>query len=323
MISWNSLIFCWNSSRVGKAISDSSLIGVPSCFSGGRRMVKCTRSTLASDLSRLRQVRSPACGSPDTSRTRSLSRTPSMETTARLLTPVSSPSRGEASISTMFAPAWGIGTVMLTFPPTRTLRLSITSPSRRAVTCADTAEARSGHEHDAAVALVLVAGDQPVHGRGKAERRDLARHVVHASVGDEDGAGHAVLGNVGERRGQRREQSRAVGLAVRLAGLNEAHLHAGYASEPLRQRRAHRLGLLQAVAELLARALVDDDGGDRGERVAVFAGDRWIGERKHEQREREGADQGGAGAGEHEQERDRERNRNRRPHDVSGYERRE
>ncbi len=29
----------------GKAISDSSLIGVPSCFSGGRRMVKWTRST--------------------------------------------------------------------------------------------------------------------------------------------------------------------------------------------------------------------------------------------------------------------------------------
>src|SRR5674536_267102 len=33
MINWNSEIFCWNSSRVGNAISDSSLIGVPSCFS--------------------------------------------------------------------------------------------------------------------------------------------------------------------------------------------------------------------------------------------------------------------------------------------------
>ena len=29
-----------NSSRVGKAIRESSRIGVPSCFSGGRRMVK-------------------------------------------------------------------------------------------------------------------------------------------------------------------------------------------------------------------------------------------------------------------------------------------
>src|SRR6266576_164513 len=61
MISWKSLILCWNSSRVGNAISDSSLIGVPSCFSGGRRIVKCTRSTLASDFKRLRQVRSPEC----------------------------------------------------------------------------------------------------------------------------------------------------------------------------------------------------------------------------------------------------------------------
>src|SRR5262249_13608721 len=84
-------------------------------------------------------------------------------------------------------------------------------------------------------------------------------------------------------------------------------------------RPADRLGLLQAVAELLARALVDDDGGDRGQRIAVFARDRRIGERKHEQRERKRADQGGAGAGEHEQERDRERKHNRRPHDVGGY----
>ena len=134
MMSWNSWIFCWNSSRVGNAISDSSWIGVPSCFSGGRRMVKWTRSTAASDLSRLRQARSPACGSPDTSSTRSLSRTPSIETTARLLTVVSSSSSGAASISTMFGPACGICTLTRTSWPTRTLRLSMVSPSRRTVT---------------------------------------------------------------------------------------------------------------------------------------------------------------------------------------------
>src|SRR3981081_3912975 len=85
MMRLNSLIFCWNNSRVGNAISDSSLIGVPSCFSGGRKIVKCTRSTEASDLSRLRQVRSPACGSPETSSTRSLSPTPSLGPTRRVL----------------------------------------------------------------------------------------------------------------------------------------------------------------------------------------------------------------------------------------------
>ena len=49
---------------------------------GGRRMVKWTRSTLASDFNRLRHIRSPGCGSPDTSSTRSLSRTPLTVTTA-------------------------------------------------------------------------------------------------------------------------------------------------------------------------------------------------------------------------------------------------
>ena len=82
-------------------------------------------------------------------------------------------------------------------------------------------------------------------GAAKAERRGVGRDVVHAPVGDEDRAGHAVVRHVGERRGQRREQPRAVGLAVRLAGLDEAHLDARHASEPLGELRAHRLGLLR------------------------------------------------------------------------------
>ena len=77
--------FSWNNSRVGKAISDKFVrSGVASCLSGGRRMVKCTRSTDGSALSRLRHTRSPACGSPETSSTRSRSRTPDTVTTARL-----------------------------------------------------------------------------------------------------------------------------------------------------------------------------------------------------------------------------------------------
>src|SRR5262250_572103 len=103
MMRSKSLILSENSSLVGKAMSESWLIGVPSCFSGGRRIVKWTRSTFASDLRRLRQVRSPAWGSPETRSTRSLSRTPSIDTTARLLTGVSSPSSGAASISMMLA----------------------------------------------------------------------------------------------------------------------------------------------------------------------------------------------------------------------------
>src|SRR5262249_11960340 len=77
---------------------------------------------------------------------------------------------------------------------------------------------------------------------------------------------------------------------------------------------------LHTVAELLARALVDDDGGDRGEGIAILAGDRGIGEREHEQRKGDGTDEPRAGARKDEQERERERNRDRGPYDVSGYE---
>src|SRR5262249_51392645 len=123
--------------------------------------------------------------------------------------------------------------------------------------------------------------------------------------------------------GERGEQARAVGFPIRLSGLDEAHLQAGDAAETFGQRRARGLGLLHTVAEFLARALVDDDGGDRGERIAILAGDRGIGEREHEQRERDGTDEPRAGARKHEQERERERNRDRRPYDVRGYEGRE
>ena len=126
-----SLIFSENSSRVGKAMSESWWIGVPSCFCGGRRIVKCTRSTAASDFKRLRHTRSPACGSPETSSTRKFSRTPSATTTTRLLAGVSSPGAVSSSISTMFCPACGkciwIGTVR----PICVERVSSGRPSRR------------------------------------------------------------------------------------------------------------------------------------------------------------------------------------------------
>ena len=95
---------------------------------------------------------------------------------------------------------------------------------------ADDAEARRGNQRNAAVALVLFAGDQRVNRRGEAERAGVGRHVVDAAVGDHDDAGDAVGRHVGQRRVQRGEQSRAVGLAVRLAGFDDAHFQAGNAA---------------------------------------------------------------------------------------------
>src|SRR6185437_4731990 len=97
----------------------------------------------------------------------------------------------------------------------------------------DDAKARRLREYDAAVDLVFVAGNQRVQRRGEAECRGIGRHVVHAAVGDHDGAGDAVGRHVGERRGQRREQPRAVGLAIGFARFGDAYLETGNALEPL------------------------------------------------------------------------------------------
>ena len=78
--------------------------------------------------------------------------------------------------------------------------------------------------------------DQRMHWRGKSERSDLGRNVVHAAVGEQDRAGDAVGRHIGERGAERREQPRAVGFAVGLARFDEAHVEAGNAAEPLGER---------------------------------------------------------------------------------------
>ena len=110
-----------------------------------------------------------------------------------------------------------------------------------------------------------------MHRRIEAELRGFRRHVVHAPVSDEQRAGDAVRRHVSERGAQRVEQPGTVGLAVSLSGLDHAHFQARDATEPLRDGGAHRFGLLLAVAEILARALVDHHDGDGGQRLAVFA----------------------------------------------------
>ncbi len=107
-------------------------------------MVKCTRSTEGSDFSRLRQVRSPACGSPETSSTRSRSRTPETETAARLLASVSSLSPGTASISTTLGPRRLISTPTCTGSPTRAKARMGSPPSIDSATSAG--EPRSAAE---------------------------------------------------------------------------------------------------------------------------------------------------------------------------------
>ncbi len=106
------------------------------------------------------------------------------------------------------------------------------------------------------------------------------------AVGDQERAGDAVDRHVRQRGGQRPEQFCAVGLAIGLSGVDDADLEALDLLQAVDQRFLRLRGLAVAVAEILARALVDHDGGDRGEGIAVLAGEGGIGERQQEQRQR-------------------------------------
>jgi hypothetical protein len=135
-----------------------------------------------------------------------------------------------------------------------------------------------------------------MNGRGEAERVRVGRRVMHAPVGNHDGAGHAIRRHVGKRRAERGEEPRAVGLAVRLPGLDHAHVEPGDAAQPFQHRGARLLGLPRALAEILARAFVDHDDRDGAQRVAVLAGERRIGKRECDEQQRHHADRAAAAA---------------------------
>ena len=116
---------------------------------------------------------------PETSSTLSLSRTPSMLTTARLLSAASSPSTGATSSSITFGPGWSIGALTsirsptlasivgdrLAVAPHRELhRLAVVGAVEDAgfddLILADDAVARRLDEFDAPLPLALMAGDQ-------------------------------------------------------------------------------------------------------------------------------------------------------------------
>ena len=184
---------------------------------------------------------------------------------------------------------------------------------------ADDAEARRREMATRRSRSSLRAGDQRMHRRLEAERGGIGRNVVDAAVGDEEGAGDAIGRHVRQRRGQRAEQPRAVGLAVGLAGLDDADLEPLDLLQAVDQRLARLLGLGGALAEILARALVDDDGGDRGQRLAVLAGEGGIGEREQHQRQRRDAHRRAARAAEQQQHRDHDDRGERDPqHDGAG-----
>jgi hypothetical protein len=86
-------------------------------------------------------------------------------------------------------------------------------------------ETRRPVQHDAAVALILLAGDEGMHRRGEPERGGIGGHVGDHAVGDEDGAGHLLGGYIIDQLGQRREQGGTVAVCL-FRGAHLTHLKA-------------------------------------------------------------------------------------------------
>ena len=124
---------------------------------------------------------------------------------------------------------------------------------------------------------------------------------MHAPVRDHDHAGKPVRRHIGERRAERSEQTGPVSLAIGLPRLDHPHFESGNTMQLIDDLGARRVGLLCAVAEILAWALVDHDDSDRTQRIAVLAREGRIGERQRDQGQCEGS-HGGAAATRHEKE---------------------
>src|SRR5262249_9791877 len=90
----------------------------------------------------------------------------------------------------------------------------------------------------------------PCTGAAKASAAAPPGPRVPAPAGEEGAAAPAAGGTSEGPGGRRRKHPRPAVPPAGRATPDEAPPQPGEAPEPLRQRRAHRLGLLQAIAEL-------------------------------------------------------------------------
>ena len=211
-------------------------------------MVKCTKSTAGSARNNRRQLRSPWFGSPETSSTRSRSRTPSRLTTAWSFSSETSPGSAAALSDTTVGPAWGDRHVDAErFAPAHaqhTRRRAVTLHRHRhgAARVAirhrpeildhgldrrrlmDDAEAGRLDQPQPPVGLLATRRDQHV----ERHRRRMRRRIAHHSVSDGDDAGQPVGGDRRPRGVDRAEQTRAV--MSRLRHLQCAQLQSRQAS---------------------------------------------------------------------------------------------
>jgi hypothetical protein len=161
-------------------------------------------------------------------------------------------------------------------------KLGIDNAEIQALQLVQDGETRSPVQHDAAIPLALLAGDQGMDRCGEAEGSGVRRHVGNNAVGDQDGAGHLLGRHVVDQLGEGGEQGRAV--AVRLLdGAHLAHFEAAQGRQSLLHGGGCLLGLRGAVAEPLAGAFVHNEGDDPRQALAFLALQHRVGERQNQQ----------------------------------------
>ncbi|MCY1493282.1 hypothetical protein D9M68_271180 [compost metagenome] len=171
----------------------------------------------------------------------------------------------------------------------------VDNPERELLLFADDAETRRVDELDAPVELIRLAGDQAMNRGVETQFAADIGHVVDLAIGHEDGAADARWRNIGERCRKcgeevgRRRDARRIGL-----GLDDTRLDERYRRQPRLQALDRTIGLLGAVAILLALAAVNHDRDDRRERITQFDEDGRIGDRQGECGQGEGAQPGAA-----------------------------
>jgi hypothetical protein len=174
---------------------------------------------------------------------------------------------------------------------------------------ADDAEARRVLEADAAVALVLVAGNQGMQWR--VEAGSCLGSVVDLAVSDHDRTGDARRRHVAEGAFQRAEQAGFGALVggVRAARLDDPHVELLEARQPLLKPGDGLRGLVAAIADVLALAAVDHQRHHALQRLTLLVEQHRVEERRGKRKERRDAEQRAAlakpEAGEHNQ-RDRD-----------------
>ena len=139
---------------------------------------------------------------------------------------------------------------------------------------ADNAETGRAQDLEPAVELALLAGQKRMHRRIEAKAGGGSGHVMHLAFGNHDHPGEPVGRHVGKRLGEIGEQHGAVALAVGRGrgGVHPAHIEIGEGLEALLQFLADLVGARGAAGDRLALAVVEHHGDHvvKGSRSSCF-----------------------------------------------------